>query len=429
MATRHKTHTNRRLVLAGLLAAPLVGMTTSTKRARLLDAVVIGAGVFGSWTAWHLVHQGLSVALVDAYAAGNGLSSSGGETRVTRMAYGPDAIYSRMALEALQQWQALDKRQQPRTGQRLFYPTGVLWLSGQRNAYFDKSLATLAQQAVPHQVFNTRDELQKTWPQFSLNGINTGFLEPASGALAARLGVQAVATEARQHGAHWIQARADQAVPVRHKGAQVLRVPLHNHPDLLAKRVIYACGAWLPKIFPDVLQNRIVPSRQAVFYLDLKTLSPELARRYAPDRFPVWADFNDGDVFYGIPDVAGYGFKIAHDKHGPVMDPDTDTRRASATAEAEMRAYLHKRFPDIAQAPLASVRVCQYENTGNGDFLLDRHPQIDGIWLAGGGSGHGFKHGPAVGQYMADLVTGKRQKTHQRFSLASKRTVQQRQVV
>ncbi len=431
-----RTDSQRRQLLAGLACLPalLWWNKASATTPLVCDVAVIGAGVFGSWIAWHLAQRGQQVVLVDAYAPGNGLSSSGGDTRVIRMAYGPDAIYSRMAAESLTQWQklgqALDARHRPSTP--LFHPTGVLWLSRHRNGYFNHSLDTLQALGIPTRVFDSPSALQRAYPQMDYHGIGTGFLEPGSGALAARQCVRVVAEEAMRNGARWLQATAAAPEPVASQKGERLRIPLRTATgpaQLLARQAVYACGAWLPKVFPQLLSRRIVPTRQEVFYLNLKAVSAPLAARYAPARFPVWADFNDGDVFYGIPDVAGYGFKIAHDKHGPVMDPDTADRRVSEAAEREMRAYLRKRFPELAEAPLASVRVCQYENTSNGDFLLDRHPTLPNVWLAGGGSGHSFKHGPAVGRWMAELVTGARTPTHPRFTLSSKDTTQKRAVI
>ncbi len=422
---------SRRSMLIGMLASPLVwgGQSVRTGQ-RIFDVAIIGAGVFGSWIAWHLARRGLSVALVDAYEPGNGLSSSGGETRVIRVAYGPDTLYSDWVLQALPQWRALDQRSRASGGAPLFYPLGVLWMSGHRNRYFDTSLDYLRQQKVPHRLFERRQTLAAAFPALHLQGVEYGFLENNSGALAARLAVRHVAAEAQAAGVHWRHGHAGQPQPVLRHQQKLWRVPLAKSADsIVARQVVYACGAWLPYIFPDILSRRIVPTRQEVFYLDSRQAFPPGKNPYSANHFPVWADFNDGDVFYGIPDVSGYGFKIAHDKHGPPINPDTANRHMSATAEAEIRAYLHKRFPELATAPLRSVRVCQYENTSNGDFLLDRHPHMDGVWLAGGGSGHGFKHGPVVGEYMADLITGARQATHPRFTLASKKTTQQRQVV
>jgi glycine/D-amino acid oxidase-like deaminating enzyme len=150
--------------------------------------------------------------------------------------------------------------------------------------------------------------------------------------------------------------------------------------------------------------------------------------RFGPDHLPGWADFNNGDIFYGMPDLEGRGFKIAHDKHGPPIDPDRGDRVTSPGALADVRAYMAKRFPALAGAPLNEERVCQYENSSNGDLLIDRHPTASNVWLVGAGSGHGFKHGPEVGRYAAELVTGKLKKIEPRFSLSSKEELQNRAV-
>ena len=111
-----------------------------------------------------------------------------------------------------------------------------------------------------------------------------------------------------------------------------------------------------------------------------------------------------------MPDLEGRGFKIAHDQHGPPIDPDRGDRVASPGALARVRAYHGARFPALAGAPLNEARVCQYENSTNGDFLIDRHPRRPNVLLVGAGSGHGFKHGPEVGRYAAELLTGKLKK-------------------
>jgi len=126
--------------------------------------------------------------------------------------------------------------------------------------------------------------------------------------------------------------------------------------------------------------------------------------------------------------VEGRGFKIANDTCGPAFDPDSGERRASREDEADMRRCLQRRFPALAAQPLTETRVCQYKNSANGDFPIDRHPDFRNVWLLGGGSGHGFKHGPAVGRYAAELASGRLAAPETRFSLASKGTVQRREV-
>src|SRR5262249_37293762 len=114
-------------------------------------------------------------------------------------------------------------------------------------------------------------------------------------------------------------------------------------------------------------------------------------------------------------------FKIAFDTHGPEFDPDSGERMVSKSSVERMRAYIKEHVPALADAPVVEARVCQYENTWNGDFLIDRHPELDNVWLAGGGSGHGFKHGPAVGEYLSSRILNNAPE-EQRFSLASKQT-------
>ncbi|MBS0387310.1 MAG: FAD-dependent oxidoreductase, partial [Proteobacteria bacterium] len=140
--------------------------------------------------------------------------------------------------------------------------------------------------------------------------------------------------------------------------------------------------------------------------------------RFDGAHLPAWVDISSKDYHYGFPDIESRGFKIALDAHGPVFDPDAGDRRITDQALVDVRAYLARRFPDLAQQPLAESRVCPYENTDNGDLLIDRHPDWSNAWLVGGGSGHGFKQGPAVGRYVADLVLGAGQ-PEPRFALAS----------
>jgi glycine/D-amino acid oxidase-like deaminating enzyme len=143
---------------------------------------------------------------------------------------------------------------------------------------------------------------------------------------------------------------------------------------------------------------------------------------------PGWVDFNHGDMFYGTPDLEARGVKVSRDGHGPPLDPDTGDRLTSSEGLAEVRAYMARRFPALARQPLNESRVCQYENTSSGDFLIDRHPRWRNVWLVGGGSGHGFKHGPAVGRYVTQLLSGEHFALEARFGLAAKGERQHRAV-
>ena len=375
----------------------------------IYDVVVIGAGVFGVWTAWHLAKRGASVAIVDAYGVGHARASSGGESRVIRLSYGADAIYSPMARESLTAWDEVSARGR----EPILHRTGVLWFSPATDDYMAKSVDWLAANKVDHRRMDLAG-LRATYPQIVFRDGESGFLETGSGALIAGRGVRAVLADAG------LEAQSLNAgVPERDAGG-AYAVGL----GLRANTLVYACGPWLPKLFPEVLGGRITPTRQEVFHFGAQPGDT----RFAPPALPVWADFNGGELVYGMPDLEGQGFKIAFDPHGPVVDPDTQSRQVTPAGVAQARAYLAQRFPGLADAPLIHARVCQYENSSNGDFLMDRLPGHDRVWLVGAGSGHGFKHGPAVGRRVADHVLEPKTPIEPRFSLASKATRAERSV-
>ena len=369
------------------------------------DIAIVGSGVFGAWTAWHLRRAGLSVLLVDAWGAGHTRSSSGDESRVIRMGYGRDSIYTRMAVRSLELWRAL--------GRSIFHPTGMLWIARAGDEYSRATERTLAECGVPFEMLSA-GELERRYPQMRVPGAYAIF-EPGSGALMARRGVAAVVQDAVQQG---VEFRLEAIAP-----PQAGQVRTLSGEKLEAGAFIFACGAWLPKLFPALLGNRIFPTRQEVFYF----APPAGDRRFTPDCLPVWIDFTDPRGPYGFPDIESRGFKLALDLHGPEFDPDAGDRRPTGEGLAEARRFLAERFPDLRDAALAESRVCQYENTWNGDFLIDRHPEFHRFWLAGGGSGHGFKHGPAVGEYLKERILETRA-AEPRFSVATKQLIQNRMV-
>jgi monomeric sarcosine oxidase len=379
---------------------------------KTFDAAVVGAGSFGAWTAWRLRRAGLSVALVDAYGPGNSRASSGGESRVIRMGYGADEIYTRWSLRSLADWKELSARADP----PIFRATGVLWMGRQDDAYMEASRAGLSRAGVPHETLS-RAELEKRFPQIAPGPIEWALIELESGALQARRGVQIVAAEAERAGA--VRIDASVAAPDGRRRVETLR--LSTGERLAAGRFVFACGAWLGKLFPEILGDRIFPTRQEIFYLGA---APGDAR-FRPPAMPVWLDLTE--EIYGIPDIESRGFKLASDRHGPRFDPDTGERQPSPEGLARAREYAARRFPGLANAPILAAEVCPYENTSNGDFLIDRHPEFENVWLAGGGSGHGFKHGPAVGEYVAGLLTGSSE-IEPRFRIEAKATVQRRTV-
>jgi glycine/D-amino acid oxidase-like deaminating enzyme len=229
--------------------------------------------------------------------------------------------------------------------------------------------------------------------------------------------VQAVVADFISSGGHFLPEPV--VTPTRKGG--VKSVETHMGSKVRAGSFVFACGPWLPKMLSELLGQRIFPSRQEVFFFGV----PAGDRRWSMPAMPIWIDVGD---LYGFPDIENRGFKIANDTHGPPFDPDTGERVVTKSQVTKMRNRMTKLFPGLKDAPLVETRVCQYENSSNGDFLLDRHPQMKNVWLAGGGSGHGFKHGPAVGEYLAAQVLETGNTAEPRFSLATKGTVQKRAV-
>jgi monomeric sarcosine oxidase len=379
------------------------------------DVAVIGAGVFGAWIAYHLQRSGKTVVLLDAYGAANSRASSGGESRVIRMGYGADEIYTRWSMRSLTLWQEFFRHVE----EPLFQRTGVLWMARGDDPYAVHSMQTLQKLGVRFEQLS-RAELEQRYPQIAFGSVTWGILEPDSGALMARRAVQRVVQETLKNGADYLPEAVE---PLTNPAAKARLDSLTTRSGLSvrAANFIFACGPWLPKLFPDLLKDRIYPTRQEVFFFGVDRGD----RRYAPPLMPVWIDF--GAEIYGIPDLENRGFKMAPDRHGPPFDPDIGERVVTTEGLSEVRTFLAQRFPGLKDAPLLETRVCQYENTSNGDFLIDRHPAFDNVWLVGGGSGHGFKHGPALGEYVAGRVV-EGGTVEPRFTLATKGKVQKRAV-
>jgi sarcosine oxidase len=376
------------------------------------DVAVIGAGVFGAWTALHLARREQRVLLLEAYGPGHSRASSGGESRIIRMSYGPDEIYTRWSVNSLAQWQTLFAEM----GVKLFHQTGVLWLAADDGSTLDESAANLLRQKVKHEVLQRR-ELESRYPQINFDQVSLGLLEPENGVLLARRAVACTVEAALRKG---VESKIAQIQPPG--SAKPLDfIETTAGERIYARDFVFACGAWLPKLFPEVLGSRIFPTRQEVFFF----ATPPGNTRFAAPALPTW--LFQADDAYGIPDIESRGLKLACDRHGELVDPDTQSRLVSAEAADWARDYVAHRFPALKNAPIMETRVCQYENTSNGDFLIDRHPKCSNVWFVGGGSGHGFKHGPAVGEYTADMMLGAGT-PEPRFSLSTKETTCRRTV-
>lgn len=365
---------------------------------------VVGAGAFGGWTALYLVRRGARVTLIDAWGPGNSRASSGGETRIMRGAYGPNQPYTKLAARALEiwkQWEAEWKRQ-------FFFPIGVLWMVEGDSAFERGSLPLLKDAEIAFEELGVK-ELARRWPQISSENVEWGIYEPQSGYLLARASTQAVVDQFVAEGGEYRQAAVAaqdldagdwKELRIAALGsAASSRSPIIANDRIAADRYVFACGPWLGKMFPRTVGPYFVSTRQEVFFFG----TPAGDRRYDENHLPVWADHGDR-FMYGIPGNLGRGFKLADDTRGAKFDPTSGERVVSEEGLAAARRYLGYRFPGMKGAPVIETRVCQYENTVDHNFIVDRHPRNANVWIVGGGSGHGFKHGPAVGEMAAGLV-------------------------
>src|SRR6266404_1132418 len=276
----------------------------------------------------------------------------------------------------------------------------------------------LTRAGVKHEKLSATD-IRERWPQMIFADVSCAMFEPGSGVLMARRAVQELVRDTVIDGTEYLSAAA---LAPQAKG-KLREIQLANGDSVSAGHFIFACGPWLPKVFPGIVGDRIFPTRQEVFFLG----TPSGDDNFRSPKMPAWLHHTHPERPYALPNIEERGFKIAFDRHGPEFDPDSSDRVVSQPSIERLRAYLKQHVPALQNAPVIETRVCQYENTWNGDFLIDRHPQSENVWLVGGGSGHGFKHGPAVGEYVAGRIFGGVTE-EARFSLASKESVQRRAV-
>jgi len=358
---------------------------------------VIGAGAFGGWTALHLLERGVRVTLLDAWGPGNSRASSGGETRVIRGTYGPDQPYTEMAARALKLWQKYERRWK----HQFLHRTGVLWMAAGRDDAFERGSVEMPRKAKIKFHELSSAQMKKRWPQINFEGIEWGIYEPECGYLDARASCQAVVDAFVAAGGKYRQL----AVLANDLESKPLDcITLSDGSQLKADRYVFACGPWLGKLFPRAVGELVQATKQDVFFFG----TPPGDSRFSGAHLPVWADHR-GRFRYGIPGSDRRGFKIADDTRGLTFDPTDGERVVSPQTLADIREYVGFRFPALKNAPLLETRVCQYEQTPDSHFILDRHPAAENVWLVGGGSGHGFKHGPAIGEMMAEVISKDRE--------------------
>lgn len=364
-----------------------------------MNVIVVGAGSLGTWSALKLHQAGHRVTLIDAGGPGNSRASSGGETRVIRTVYGSDRIYVRMAHRSLLEWDQFQRRHAP----GLMELIGSLWLCPEDDAYVRAAQSEIESLGLSIQQVPV-EQARERWPQICFDGIASVYLESTAGFLRARRACMAVASHLHQQGVPVLQ---DQVLPVDLSNP-VHQIQLGSGSRLNADAIVFACGPWLKSLFPELFGTALLVSRQEVYYFGVPAFCDPMTQKSFVDRFecgqlPIWLELAE-PIYYGMPSIDGRGFKIARDERGAEFDPTDGDRRPTDLLVQQARQYLARRFPALAGAPLVESRTCQYTNTPDGHLVIDRH-QPSGIIFAGGGCGHSFKLGPAVGDLVTELVS------------------------
>jgi glycine/D-amino acid oxidase-like deaminating enzyme len=345
-----------------------------------MSTVIVGAGTFGASLAWRLARAGEDVTLVDQFAPGDRRATSGGETRLIRCSHGTGADYTAMARAARGLWRELEAE----TGTELMLECGMAWFAHRDDGWEAASERTLAAQGIPVERLDPAVAARR-FPSLGTGDLTFVLWEPEAGVVRAQRAVQALAQAAAAHGARLVRSRA------RPDGDTVV---LADGTRLEGDAVVWACGGWLRDLFPEQVRLRV--TCQELLFLDG-------GPAWAAPGVPGWVDYDR--AMYGTGDVDGIGAKMALDLEGPPLDPDAPLPAGGAT-EAAVRAYVAQRFPALADAPLKEARCCRYELTADSHFLAAPHPEHPGVWLLGGGSGHGFKHGPAMAERVVAALRG-----------------------
>jgi glycine/D-amino acid oxidase-like deaminating enzyme len=354
------------------------------------DIVVVGAGAFGGWTALYLREMGHSVTLIDQYGPGNSRATSGGETRQIRAVYGEREIYTKWVLQAFDRWQAREAE----WGKKIFFRTGQLSLAREWTKELTDTRKVFDKLNVKYDVIK-HDDLVRLYPQMNTQSFDFALSTPSTGVLKAREGCVAVAQAFEKQGGRLVTAKVDLG---KRAGSTLQDVALSTGQRVSAQTFVFACGPWLPKVFPTVMKNKLATPRRAVFFYG----TPPGDERFTYPNFPTWSI---GDA-YGFPSIEGKGFKVVPTFERVLVDPDTQEHTLTADELRKGREFVTKWFPVLARQPLVESKICQREDSIDDHFIVHQHPELSNVWMVGGGSGHGYKHGIMLGDYVASRVVG-----------------------
>ncbi len=395
--------------------------------------VVIGAGAWGGWTAYHLRERGVKVTLIDAYGAGNSRSTSGDETRGIRSSYGDRAVgelWTPWARTAIARWRLFEEEWGPVFRTKFFHQTGDVIMRPTREPFITRTIELWQANKVPHEVLSG-DEARKRWPVIKADDITVAITEPDAGVVRCRAATQAVAAIGRKMGVEFVLGRVR---PGEIRNGVMDGVVLEDGTVIHGDAYVFACGPWLRKLFP-YLDNRMrVPIGHALYFGvpvgDSRFTFPNLPSYNFPGvtGWPMLPVDSRGFRVRGAiaapapaataTATATAGANAAAPANSPAatapatpadpaqQDPDLSSRWTNQERVDGARRFLAARFPILANAPLLETRACHYESSINQNFIIDNVPGAGNAWIAGVGQAEGFKFGPVVGDYVSQRVLG-----------------------
>ena len=367
-------------------------------RTERFDIAVIGAGAFGGWTALHLRQRGASVVLIDQFGPGNSRATSGDETRGVRTSYGDRGhgrLWMRWARQATDRWTQFDEEHRDHIGGQLFFTTGDIICREEEELYTRRTLEWWSGERIAHEVVPV-DEARNRWPVVDFTGITVVLYEPHAGVVRARRACEAVGFVLTRLGG---QVRIGHVTPAERDGRRLGAVAFPNGDRIVAETFCFALGPWMPKQFPGVFGKLMNLPVGHVCYFG----TPPGDDRFTYPNLPSW-NFRGVTGWPAlVPDNRGFRVRSGGER---AFDPDLSQRIVPQRSIERNRAVLRARFPLLASSPLSETRACHYESSATRNFLIDRHPEFDNVWLAGGGSAEGFKFGPVVGDYVAGRILG-----------------------
>ncbi len=364
------------------------------------DFLIIGGGIFGLSAAIELAKRKYRVGLLNPDSLPHHLAASTDVSKIVRMEYGTDREYFRMAERSIGRWHEWNEL----LGEELYHEVGMLMLcrdrwEAARQPFEYSSYQQLQAHGYASEVLDAQ-ALQQRFPAVNSQTYPHAHFNPRAGWVESGRVIEKLAAYGRSLGVEIHEGQTAEGFVIEKNRLQAVKT--REGKSYPCGHAIVAAGAHTPYLLPE-LQPYMKATGHPVFWL--KPRAPGL---FQVPKLSVFTADIAHTGWYGFPWHPKQGIvKIAKHTDGMALHPDQDDRQITDAEVAEMRDFLAKSFPLLADAPLVYTRRCLYTDTLDGHFWIDQHPLVAGLSVSTGGSGHGMKMGPVLGEMTADMAEGK----------------------